>query len=108
MSPDQNSSQDRLQQLRLILRTMEEAVDDAKSRRTAESGPRPANEADPSPAQPLRPVDDSTSDRELPSYDGPHGRGRDIPGPDSLPRAKAKPKGFNGFSNGGSSLGRTG
>lgn len=106
MSRDQITSEDRLQKLRLILRTMEEAVDDAKNRRTADNDPLPDSS---SAAQSAGPAGaESKIEPTAPAVDGLHGRGRDIPGPDSLPRAKARPKGFRGFSDGGSALGRTG
>jgi len=108
MSRDQTSSEDRLQKLRLILRTMEEAVDDAKSRRTADRDPRPEGVAEPQQSTSEVPTDDAYRGETRPAGDGLHGRGRDIPGPESLPRAKARPKGFRGFSDGASPLGRTG
>jgi hypothetical protein len=107
MSRDQTSSEDRLQKLRLILRTMEEAVDDAKIRRTSDGEPLPeSSSAAPSPTL-SSPSVQVSDDRSAPPA-GLHGRGRDIPGPDSLPRAKARPKGFQSYSDGGSQLGRTG
>lgn len=108
MSRDQTSSEDRLQKLRLILRTMEEAVDDAKSRRTADAPTPPDASDSPRIASSSSPSTDSSADASPTAGSGLHGRGRDIPGPDSLPRAKARPKGFRGFSDGGSPLGRTG
>jgi len=112
MHRDPRSSEDRLHKLRLILRTMEEAVDDAKNRRTADTTTT-SNEAAPRPVTPPAPtLGDSGPatgrDANAIPDGGPHGRGRDIPGPDSLPRAKARPKGFRGFGEGGSTLGRTG
>lgn len=90
---DQREPQQRIQQLRSILRTMERAVVDAKSRRTAGSEPR-LTTASPiaGSVSPGRPA-------------GAAGHGRDIPGPDSLPRAKAKPKFLDGLRT---PFGRTG
>lgn len=106
MSPDQRSSEDRLQKLRLILRTMEAAVDDAKSRRTSEDEP-PSRQT--SPESMTGPTASDAASPATGSIDGGrHGVGRDIPGPESLPRAKAKPKGFAEFSTGRPPLGRTG
>lgn len=84
----------RMQQVRNILRVMEEAVDLAKQRRTgsdetetpAPEASMPVPAAGPTPATPAFPLPPA----------GPHGRGRDIPGPEGLPRARAKPKGFGG------------
>jgi hypothetical protein len=84
----------RMQQVRNILRVMEEAVDLAKQRRTGSdeveafipATPAPPPAAGPTPATPAFPLPPA----------GPHGRGRDVPGPEGLPRAKAKPKGLGG------------
>ena len=101
MIRDPREAQQRLQNLRAILRTMERAVDDAKVRRTAPLMPAIAEQlnevAPPSASQ----------DPDRGPF-SPLGRGRDIPGPESLPRAKAKPKPFGGFGDHRSPFGRTG
>ncbi|MFZ9691219.1 MAG: hypothetical protein ACO3EP_04190 [Phycisphaerales bacterium] len=101
MIRDPREAQQRLQNLRTILRTMERAVDDAKVRRTAPIVPDAQH-----------PSNEQVSSRILHDPDrapfSPLGRGRDIPGPESLPRAKAKPKSFGGFGEQRSPFGRTG
>lgn len=83
----------RMQQLRNILRTMEQAVDLAKQRRTGGDEPAaPAADAAASAAAPAGPTPAAPAFPLPPA--GPHGRGRDIPGPEGLPRARAKPKAF--------------
>lgn len=101
MIRDPREAQQRLQNLRAILRTMERAVDDAKSRRTA---PAIAPSAEAPEAERRAPA--SIAPERI-GFDGV-GRGRDIPGPESLPRAKAKPKPFGGFGDPRTSFGRTG
>jgi hypothetical protein len=101
MIRDPREAQQRLQNLRAILRTMERAVDDAKVRRTSPLMPSAnelANEVAPASA---------SQDPDRVAF-SPLGRGRDIPGPESLPRAKAKPKSFGGFGEHRSPFGRTG
>ncbi len=103
MNRDPQESDQRLQKLRLILRTMERAVDEAKFRRTAPETPvATAGPVLASNSEIPNPVRAESEDRT------PHGRGRDIPGPESLPRAKARPKGYGGFGDGQSTFGRTG
>lgn len=101
MIRDPRESQQRLQNLRAILRTMERAVDDAKVRRTAPLIPAAPDSTSDSAMTPL------SQDPDRAAF-SPLGRGRDIPGPESLPRAKAKPKSFGGFGEQRSTFGRTG
>jgi hypothetical protein len=101
MIRDPRESQQRLQSLRAILRTMERAVDDAKFRRTTPL----MRESPESMSAPTTTPLSQDPDRAAFS---PVGRGRDIPGPESLPRAKAKPKPFGGFGEQRSNFGRTG
>jgi hypothetical protein len=83
-----------MQQLRQILRTMERAVDSAKQRRTAHNEPTadPNPPALPATASSVPLIAEPASAAFAIAPDSPHGRGRDIPGPEGLPRAKAKPK----------------
>ncbi len=100
MIRDPRESQQRLQNLRAILRTMERAVDEAKVRRTAPLMPELPESASNATVQ-------TSQDPDRAAF-SPLGRGRDIPGPESLPRAKAKPKSFGGFGDPRSTFGRTG
>ena len=100
MIRDPRESQQRLQNLRAILRTMERAVDEAKVRRTAPLMPE-------MPESPGIATPAASQDPDRGGFN-PLGRGRDIPGPESLPRAKAKPKSFGGFGEPRSTFGRTG
>jgi hypothetical protein len=83
-----------MQQLRQILRTMEQAVDSAKQRRTAHD--EPVAESRPSAAIAATALPSAAADPAGAAFpippQSPHGLGRDIPGPEGLPRAKAKPK----------------
>ena len=101
MIRDPREAQQRLQNLRAILRTMERAVDDAKCRRPTPTVQESPHEPREQGSNPIR--EDATR-----SPFSPLGRGRDIPGPESLPRAKAKPKPFGGFGEQRSPFGRTG
>lgn len=101
MIRDPREAQQRLQNLRAILRTMERAVDDAKFRRTAPIVPD-------APPQTSEQASSPTLQNPDRAPFSPLGRGRDIPGPESLPRAKAKPKSFGGFGEPRSPFGRTG
>lgn len=100
MIRDPRESQQRLQNLRSILRTMERAVDEAKFRRTAPLTPETGASTNSVPVA-------TSQDPDRAPF-SPLGRGRDIPGPETLPRAKAKPKSFGGFGEPRSNFGRTG
>lgn len=101
MIRDPRESQQRLHSLRAILRTMERAVEDAKFRRTAPVMPAVAGAGgEHSPTA-------SAQDSDRGPFN-PLGRGRDIPGPETLPRAKAKPKSFGGLGIPRPPFGRTG